>query len=69
MTEGLTLEQSAARIEKHLLKTKALTGGELASRAGFPSGQSISRAIGILKQIGHIVVVPGRKPTYLKPAV
>lgn len=65
MTEVLTLEERAYKIEGKLLKKKALTADELAARAGFTSGRSISRAISVLKQIGAITVIPGRKPKYL----
>lgn len=65
MTEGLTLQQRAIRVERKLLKQKPLTGGELAQRAGFTSGQAISRPLGLLKEAGLVKVIPGRKPRYL----
>lgn len=62
------IAKKAERIEGKLLRRKPLTAGELAARAGYPSGRGLAKSLGLLVSQGRAIMVGGRRPTYLRPA-
>lgn len=63
----MTISTQADRVFRKALRRKALTAGQLAERAGFASGRTIARAIGILVNEGSLIVSgTSRYPTYTK---
>ena len=61
-----TIEETAGRVYRAALKKTPHTAGELAERAGFPSGRAISTAIGALKRDGKLVQATKRPARYTK---
>lgn len=65
----MTISTQADRVFRKALRRKALTAGQLAERAGFASGRTISRALRILVAEGSLDVGgTSRYPTYTKTA-
>lgn len=61
----MTLNDQTKLVKRALLK-RPLTAGEIAERAGQPSGRGISRALGALVNSGDAVVVSKRPTKFTK---
>jgi len=61
----MTLDNQAKDVRRALLK-RPQTAGEIADRAGYTSGRSISRALGSVVREGGAVVVSTRPAKYAK---
>jgi len=66
----MSIDEQAKRVYRAVLKKKALTAGEIATKAGFASGRGISQALSILVSDGFIQRVGhhsgNTRPAYIK---
>lgn len=61
----MTLTDQVKDVRKALLK-KPQTAGEIAARAGYSSGRSISRALSVAVEAGEATIVSKRPAKYTR---